>query len=260
MTNSPTMAQVSKCNAPLPGHALRKRKSPSCSHNNNTSCNSCLSYVDGLYVKLTLNDIFGPHRWDYEIVALERAASPAPTQCDYIAKVKLTVTWADGTKTSKEDVGYGNTVVKDANRLTVELAVKEAVTDGLKRAAVSLGTAFGAGLYDKFNPIHHGGVDWHGVAQDAPHEVVQDFNTSAAVGADDGPPDVAGMLLTCLRNKSITAEDVRTFFSGFDQNPLSSRTERMGTSLVEKGVASLTSSQASLVVDWLEGLANRTRL
>ena len=98
-----------------------------------------VSYVTGEYIKRTLNRIFGFSNWSSEIVEMccqDDSGGPWAR-----ARVKLEVVFADGVKVAREDVGFGSASPKQRDGR--ELAGKEAVTDGIKRAASSLGNQFG---------------------------------------------------------------------------------------------------------------------
>lgn len=116
-----------------------------------------VSYVTGEYIKRTLNRIFGFSNWSSEIVEMccqDDSGGPWAR-----ARVKLEVVFADGVKVAREDVGFGSASPKQRDGR--ELAGKEAVTDGIKRAASSLGNQFGGSLYDSGNDLHRGGSDVH---------------------------------------------------------------------------------------------------
>ena len=120
-----------------------------------------LSYLEGYHVIDEANRIFGFDGWNYSIEIesvkeQEVAIGAKKTPGHYIgvvAKVSVNVETSD-TKESfsrfvnREDVGFGSgraVSYVDAH----ELAYKEAVTDGLKRALRSFGNQFGNALYDK---------------------------------------------------------------------------------------------------------------
>lgn len=159
-------SQIQALEAPIPATAVKKRAGSRCTHDKKQTppgCRTCLSYVDGTYTREVLDRIFGPHRWTHQVLELRQTPSPRQEQMDFVAVVRLEVTFADGTVVPHEDVGYGNEVVGKGRMPTSELAVKEAITDGIKRCSINLGNVFGRGLYDKENPVHLGGEDTHGV-------------------------------------------------------------------------------------------------
>lgn len=119
-----------------------------------------LSYLEGWDVKQKANEIFGFGNWGYRTVELRHigtepftSGSRSGFRTGYTALVEV---WLrDGATVS--DVGYGDaTEYSDSQIKTHELASKEAVTDGLKRAFASLGDQFGLCLYDKTAPEHDG--------------------------------------------------------------------------------------------------------
>lgn len=115
-----------------------------------------LSYLQGWYVIDRLNKVLGHSRWAYQSevtpvhsgVVKDRYGKDVFTQ-HYIARVRLLYTLPDGTQNEYSDYGYGDGSDKTNPGKAHELAVKEAVTDGLKRCAKNLGMSMGLGLYDK---------------------------------------------------------------------------------------------------------------
>jgi len=101
-----------------------------------------VSYVTGEYVKRTLNDIFGPDKWSTKVVMLEHVREPAPHA---VCHIRLSLEFASGAKVEREDVGCGSASPKQRDGL--ELALKQSVTDALKRAAASIGNQGGLSLY-----------------------------------------------------------------------------------------------------------------
>lgn len=113
-----------------------------------------LSYISADHAKREANRIFGHLGWGYEVVYCAPVGPPAPfesrngkelLQVGYIAKVRV---WTGGVV--REDFGFGNGM-GPSNKPDEchEGAVKEAVSDALKRALVSFGDPFGLALYDK---------------------------------------------------------------------------------------------------------------
>jgi len=110
-----------------------------------------LSYLEGYHVIDEANRIFGFDGWSYNISFQEKeheqikigAQKKDGHYIGIVVKVGVSVGL-----TQREDVGFGSgrsTSKVDAH----ELAYKEAVTDGLKRALRSFGNQFGNALYDK---------------------------------------------------------------------------------------------------------------
>jgi DNA repair and recombination protein RAD52 len=128
---------------------------------------SKMSYVEAWFIIEELNRIFGHFGWNietsYEKVAEQWVASsyekneakkaerePMPDQwaVGYIAKVRLTITLPDSSIVVRERHGAGNGISRQLHDAH-EGAVKEAESDGLKRAAMTLGHPLGLALYDK---------------------------------------------------------------------------------------------------------------
>jgi hypothetical protein len=106
------------------------------------------AYTTGDYVRLMLNQIFGPDNWSHtvlsgpELVRLNAGGAYVKTL------VRLTVRFANGQQVVHEDVGI--TVLNAGRSLELdeiaperfETALKAAVTDGLKACAEHLGACF----------------------------------------------------------------------------------------------------------------------
>lgn len=114
-----------------------------------------LSYIEGYHAIDTANEIFGFDGWASDMTlqlvteypveiggGYGKKGSPG-TEVVYRAEVTVTV----GNQSHK-DVGTGNGRAK-APKDAHELAMKEAVTDALKRALRHWGNQFGNCLYDK---------------------------------------------------------------------------------------------------------------
>jgi len=137
-----------------------------------------LDYVTGRFVKQRLNEIFGWDGWTYTVVEQKvitldedcirwfaHVALAVDTDDGHIERHGLAVghgvlkkeIWENGRGTGKfESVSVGR-----ANEV-IDFAAAEAVTDALKRAAVSLGQQMGLSLY----PYAKGDKDDH--KDDAP--------------------------------------------------------------------------------------------
>lgn len=113
-----------------------------------------LSYLEGHYVIDRLNKVLGQGNWAYEantslVHSGEIETRSGPTySVHYLARVRLVVTIGERT-TEFVDYGYGDGSDKNNPGKAHELAVKESVTDGLKRCAKNLGMSMGLALYDK---------------------------------------------------------------------------------------------------------------
>ena len=109
-------------------------------------------YIEGWHAMAEANRIFGFDGWDYAIsdckCVSERAKKIGKDGKDgfavsYIATVQVFVG-----SVRRQDVGSGHGYDVDCG-LAHESAIKEAVTDALKRALRSFGNPFGLALYDK---------------------------------------------------------------------------------------------------------------
>lgn len=141
-------------------------------------------YIEGWHAMSEANRIFGFDGWDYDIAEC-KCVSERPKKIgkdgkdgwavSYIASVLV---MAGGTR--RKDVGAGHGYDLDCG-LAHESAIKEAVTDALKRALRSYGNPFGLALYDKSR--ENVGVD---APQASPYEIelaVRAINSAA--GLDD---------------------------------------------------------------------------
>lgn len=109
-------------------------------------------YIEGWHAMAEANRIFGFDGWDYAISDC-RCVSERPKKIgkdgkdgfgvSYIATVQVFVG-----SVRRQDVGSGHGYDLDCG-LAHESAIKEAVTDALKRALRSFGNPFGLALYDK---------------------------------------------------------------------------------------------------------------
>ena len=109
-------------------------------------------YIEGWHAMAEANRIFGFEGWDYTIseckCVSERSREIGKDKkpgfgVSYIATVQVTVYGV-----TRQDVGAGHGYDIDCG-LAHESAIKEAVTDALKRALRSFGNPFGLALYDK---------------------------------------------------------------------------------------------------------------
>ena len=109
-------------------------------------------YIEGWHAMAEANRIFGFDGWSYAITECT-CVYQAPREIGqakkpgfgvtYTAKVRVTVLGV-----VREDFGAGHGYDVDCG-LAHESAIKEAVTDALKRALRSFGNPFGLALYDK---------------------------------------------------------------------------------------------------------------
>lgn len=109
-------------------------------------------YLEGWHVIAEANRIFGFDGWSYEV--LEAACvSHTPRKIGKAERDGHAVTYTSKVRVHvagimREDYGAGHGYDVDAG-LAHESAIKEAVTDALKRALRTFGNPFGLALYDK---------------------------------------------------------------------------------------------------------------
>lgn len=113
-----------------------------------------LAYLPGWYVIDQLNQIIGIGKWSYvteELTKVFEGQTPKGAfTTSYIARIRLIVSVDPQSFTSYySDYGYGDGQDRNSAGKAHELAVKEAITDGLKRCAKNLGRSMGLALYDK---------------------------------------------------------------------------------------------------------------
>jgi len=101
-----------------------------------------LSYFETWQVIDRLNQILGTENWSHQVLQITKLEAEKPT---YMAHVRLTVN-VGGVVTVKDGIGYGTDKGKYNPH---EMAIKEAESDALKRAAKNLGRSVGLALYDK---------------------------------------------------------------------------------------------------------------
>lgn len=108
-------------------------------------------YIEGWHAIAEANRIFGFDGWSYAVVELSECHPPRENKgnngttmaVSYIARIRVTAG-----DVSREDVGFGSGFAAQLGD-AYEGAVKEAVTDALKRALRTFGNVFGLALYDK---------------------------------------------------------------------------------------------------------------
>jgi recombination DNA repair RAD52 pathway protein len=112
-----------------------------------------LQYLSGAYIINRLNEVLGHGQWSCQIKEMKLAFEGKVPQrngeaygTSYFAIICLT-TNISGVNCYYEDVGYGDGTDRTNPGKAHELAVKEAVTDGIKRCAKNLGRSMGLGLY-----------------------------------------------------------------------------------------------------------------
>jgi DNA recombination protein Rad52 len=110
-----------------------------------------LSYLEGWYVIARMNEVFGQGNWSYstdEVRLVFQGEVNDKHVAHYITQVSLTVNIGDK-RAHFSDCGYGDGSDGYNPGKAHELAVKESITDGLKRCAKNLGMSMGLALYDK---------------------------------------------------------------------------------------------------------------
>lgn len=120
-------------------------------------------YIEGWHAIAEANRIFGFDAWSYQILKCECAAQN-PRLIGKQNKDGWGVTYVATVRTEvggtvREDVGAGHGYDTDLG-IAHESAVKEAVTDALKRCLRTYGNPFGLALYDKTQANVGIDVDW----------------------------------------------------------------------------------------------------
>ena len=104
-------------------------------------------YLNGWYVIERANELFGFDGWSLRVLdlqSLDKEERNGKCEVFYRATVRLTVHGI-----VRDEVGYGNGIDKRGYGHASELAIKECVTDAMKRAFRTFGNQFGNCLYDK---------------------------------------------------------------------------------------------------------------
>ncbi len=148
-----------------------------------------LSYLEGWYVIARLNEVLGQGNWSYFTEEMNCVAQGdngnGGFTAHYIAKIRLEVP-ALGCIFS--DYGYGDGSDKKLPGKAHELAVKEAVTDGIKRCAKNLGMSMGLALYDKSQEFVDDGQDnAGGNSREVPNHGTGRSNKEASAAVGQGP-------------------------------------------------------------------------
>jgi len=110
------------------------------------------SHLEEWDVEAHLTRIFGFLGWDKEVtygLIFEDEPTPKRWTVAYHAHCRLTVRDADGTdRAVKEDAATGTGTNQPSRAAAHDLAIKDAVSSAVKRAAKALGNQFGLSLYD----------------------------------------------------------------------------------------------------------------
>lgn len=110
-----------------------------------------ISYLETWYVIDRLNQVLGQGNWSYQTINTTKVYEGKVNDkhsVSYTATVILGA-FVDGKHTQFSDVGYGDGFDKNSPGKAHELAIKEAVSDAVKRCAKNLGRSMGLALYDK---------------------------------------------------------------------------------------------------------------
>ena len=157
LLHHPTMAsssfsaeQIASLSAPLDRANVRQREQGRIK----------LSYLEGWHVIAEANRIFGFDGWQRETIevrCVHQAERPINVRggreqkagwgVTYTARVRITVGTPDSAAVIREGCGAGHGIDTDLGQAH-ESALKEAETDGMKRALMTFGSQFGLALYD----------------------------------------------------------------------------------------------------------------
>lgn len=113
------------------------------------------SYIETHDAIATANEIFGYGNWSYrvdELVCLgtETGLGDSGTGVRVGYRAVVEVQAGSGIGVAFSDVGYGDAIEYGGSTITPhELAAKEAVSDGVKRALKNFGEQFGLSLYSE---------------------------------------------------------------------------------------------------------------
>jgi len=106
-----------------------------------------VQYIEGWHAISEMNRIFGFGEWTRETLELRQLGEPRDVdgkmRVDYLARVRVTVGGV-----VRDGCGFGQGIDRDVGQAH-ESALKEAETDAMKRAMMTLGNPFGLALYDK---------------------------------------------------------------------------------------------------------------
>lgn len=147
-----------------------------------------LSYIEGWHAIAEANRIFGFDGWSRETVEIkcvserEREIGQRKDQgwgVTYTAKVRVRVG-----DLVREGCGTGHGIDRDLGQAH-ESAIKEAETDGMKRALMTFGNQFGLALYDKeqANVTHEAAVDSKALFIERAKEIIAKSVDAAALAS-----------------------------------------------------------------------------
>ena len=110
-----------------------------------------VQFIEGWHAIAEMNRIFGFGTWDRETLDLRQIGDPRKVdgkmRVEYMARVRVTL-HGDKQKIVRDGCGFGQGIDRDLGQAH-ESALKEAETDAMKRAMMTLGNPFGLALYDK---------------------------------------------------------------------------------------------------------------
>lgn len=162
-------------------------------------------YIEGWHAMAEANRIFGFGGWSYTIADC-RVVQEKPREIGRDKKAGFGVTYVATVRVTvgdviRDDVGSGHGYDVDLG-LAHESAIKEAVTDALKRGLRSFGNPFGLALYDKSR--ENVGVDEE-PQQPTEADVAMSDRLVAAIrdkGADFAKDPTFAKLLSALRTNA----------------------------------------------------------
>ena len=129
-------------------NALRKKLGPNFISQRPAGGGQKVAYIEGWKATQLANDIFGFNGWSHSVINCSVDFVDYNNGRFYVGVSAIVrVTLKDGT--FHEDVGYGTSEGMKSKALSIEKARKESITDGLKRALKSFGSALGNCLADR---------------------------------------------------------------------------------------------------------------
>lgn len=128
---------IEKLNQPIPFEQVKWRRQGG----------GNVLYVPGEFVFQAMNEVFGNDGWGYE-ATVHFISEGTNAKGNHVVNYRseATVTLAEVSHMYKHDHGFGQGIDKDLGKAH-ESAIKEAVTDAVKRACRSLGPRVGLYLY-----------------------------------------------------------------------------------------------------------------
>ncbi len=124
-----------------------------------------VSYIEGHYSIETANRIFGFDGWNMAVKSMDIHETDKGFEAVAIVQIKVDC-GEPGEWIVRTDVGTGDS----SKKMGRDKAVKEAVTDAMKRCFRTFGNQFGNSLYDKENPVHKGKKDSHQEKEELSHD------------------------------------------------------------------------------------------